>query len=64
MPLEPEFNGYLKIYNFKNPNFLLAPINNLVTRGGQINRLPINRLITDINRTDITVTDSYQLVIG
>jgi hypothetical protein len=34
------------------------------TRGGQINRLPINRPITDINRTDITVTDSYQLIIG
>jgi hypothetical protein len=28
-------------------------------RGGQINRLLINRPITDINRTDIIVTDSY-----
>jgi hypothetical protein len=32
MPLEPELNGYLKIYNLENPNFLLAPINNLETQ--------------------------------
>jgi hypothetical protein len=36
----------------------------VVRRGGQINRLPINQLITDINRTDITVTGSYWSVIG
>jgi vesicular inhibitory amino acid transporter len=33
-------------------------------RGGQINWLPINRLITDINQIDITVTNSYRSVIG
>ena len=35
-----------------------------ILRGGQINRLPINQPITDINRTNITVTDSYRSVIG
>jgi hypothetical protein len=34
------------------------------SRGGKINRLPINQLITDINRTDITVIDSYRSVIS
>jgi hypothetical protein len=35
-----------------------------MSRGGQINRLPIKRPIININQTDITITDSYQSVIS
>jgi hypothetical protein len=60
IPIRMNNNG---ITFFSSLLFIYQAVQCLV-RGGQINQLSINRPITDVNQTDITVIDSYRSVIG